>query len=75
MLQVLRDGGFEEPVILTSETTTAAQRLQNGGATFVLLPCDAAGERATAVIHQTLQDLTHLEEVRAIVLEEQPTDP
>jgi Kef-type K+ transport system membrane component KefB len=71
LLQALRDGGFAGSVILTSETTTAAQRLQNAGATFVLLPYEAAGERATEVIRQTLQDPTYLEEV----VEEQPTDP
>ena len=38
-----------------------------------LLPGEAAGERTTEAIHQTLQNPTY-EEVRALILEEQPTD-
>ena len=79
LLHALRNSGFEGPVILTSETATAAQRLQNAGATFVLLPYEAAGERAAEVVRRTLRDPAYIEEVRAEprapVVEEQPIDP
>lgn len=65
LLQALRRHGFLGPVILTSPTAGAAGRLDEAGATFVLLPYEAAGERATEMVQGALADPDYLDRIRA----------
>ncbi len=79
LMHALRNGGFMGPIILTSETARSAQRLEEAGATFVLLAYEAAGERATELVSRALENPDYLEEMRAEprapVIEESPTEP
>lgn len=65
LLEALRDHGFSHPVLLTSQSTSTAHRLEDLGATLVLLPFEAAGERASEMIEETLRDPSYLERVRS----------
>ncbi len=65
LLEALRQHDFRHPVLLTSQSTTTADRLEGLGATLVLLPFEAAGERASEMIEETLRDPTYLERARS----------
>ena len=65
LLEALRQHDFRRPVLLTSQSTTTADRLEGLGATLVLLPFEAAGERASEMIEETLRDPTYLERARS----------
>ena len=65
LLEALREHDFRRPVLLTSQSTTTADRLEGLGATLVLLPFEAAGERASEMIEETLRDPTYLERARS----------
>ncbi len=65
ILEALREQDFSGPVLLTSQSTTTAHRLEDLGATLVLLPFEAAGERASEMIEETLRDPTYLARVRS----------
>ena len=65
ILEALREHNFRGPVLLTSQSTSTADRLEGLGATLVLLPFEAAGERASEMIEETLRDPTYLERARS----------
>lgn len=65
LLEGLREHGFRRPVLLTSQSAATAHRLEDLGATLVLLPFEAAGERASEMIEETLRDPTYLERARS----------
>ncbi len=65
LLEALRDHDFRRPVLLTSQSAATAHRLEDLGATLVLLPFEAAGERASEMIEETLRDPTYLERARS----------
>ncbi len=65
LLEALREHAFQHPVLLTSQSTSTADRLEGLGATLVLLPFEAAGERASEMIEETLRDPMYLERARS----------
>ncbi len=65
LLEALRENNFSRPVLLTSQSAATAHRLEDLGATLVLLPFEAAGERASEMIEETLRDPTYLERARS----------
>ncbi len=65
LLEALREHDFSRPVLLTSQSAATAHRLEDLGATLVLLPFEAAGERASEMIEETLRDPTYLERARS----------
>ena len=65
LLEALREHNFRRPVLLTSQSAATAHRLEDLGATLVLLPFEAAGERASEMIEETLRDPTYLERARS----------
>ncbi len=65
LLEALRENDFRRPVLLTSQSAATAHRLEDLGATLVLLPFEAAGERASEMIEETLRDPTYLERARS----------
>ncbi len=65
LLEALREHNFSRPVLLTSQSAATADRLEGLGATLVLLPFEAAGERASEMIEETLRDPTYLERARS----------
>ena len=78
LLRALRLNGFLGPVIVTGGTTSTVDRLQEAGATVVLLPYEAAGERATEMVVEALRDPAYLDAVRAeprVPVMEEQTEP
>ena len=65
LLEALREHGFRHPVLLTSQSAATAHRLEDLGATLVLLPYEAAGERASEMIEEALRDPSFLGRVRS----------
>ena len=78
LLRALRLNGFLGPIIVTGGTTSTVDRLHAAGATVVLLPYEAAGERATEMVVEALRDPTYLDAVRAkprVQVMEEQTEP
>ena len=75
LLQSLRHGGFLGPIILTSPSAITAERLDDAGATLVLLPYEAAGERTAEVVQGALADPDYLDKVRAELHVPVPEEP
>ncbi len=65
LLEALREHQFHGPVLLTSQSAATAERLTGLGATLVLLPFEAAGERASEMIQETLLDPSYLDRARS----------
>ena len=63
LYHALRSHGFEGPIILTSNNAAAAKRLGEY-ADLVLLPYEAAAERAAEVVQRGLDEPGYLEQVR-----------
>lgn len=65
LLHALRSHGYLGPTVLTSPTADAAEKLRRAGADLVLLPYEAAAERAAEVVRAVLQVPGFLDKVRA----------